>query len=93
MIHLAFQSGTLVLWDDAASAQGRPLPGQLTQWCKYDTRIQRWRALASDYASILAELYHQHIPYDDQARAYEQLTLDFRPGKSPRDYQSAALEA
>ena len=44
MIHLAFQSGTIVLWDDDSAAQGRPLPGRLTTWCKFDTRIQRWRA-------------------------------------------------
>ncbi|MBR6470797.1 MAG: DEAD/DEAH box helicase family protein [Victivallales bacterium] len=93
MIHLVFQSGTLLLWDEEVSTQEKPLPGQLTQWCKYDVRVQRWRASASDYAPILAELYHQHVPYDDQARAYEPLNLDFRPGKSPRDYQSAALSA
>lgn len=93
MIHLAFQSGTIVLWDDDSAAQGRPLPGRLTAWCKFDTRIQRWRAMACDYAHILAELYHEHIPYDDQARAYETLALDFRPGKEPRDYQAAALAA
>ena len=93
MIHLAFQSGTLLLWDEDASTQGKPLPGQLTKWCKYDARVQRWRALASDYAPILAELYCQHIPYDDQARAYESLNLDFHSSKTPRDYQSAALAA
>ena len=93
MIHLAFQSGTLEVWDDAPAACEKPLPGQLTQWCKYDRRTRRWRALACDYAPILSDLFRQKLPYDDQARGYARLEVDFQPGKEPRDYQAAALAA
>lgn len=47
---------------------------------------------AADYHLVVRHLVAAQLPFDDQARAYEELEL--RPGgPEPRDYQAEAIEA
>ncbi len=93
MLNLQFQSGTLLLWDDNAGTPNAPLEGVPANLCRYDDRVQKWRAPASNYAAIVSALYRGKISYNDQARAYQCLNLNFSTGKQPRSYQQEAVAA
>ncbi|HOG52232.1 MAG TPA: hypothetical protein PKY10_16715, partial [Lentisphaeria bacterium] len=68
-LKITFQDGTLLL--DAPATTSLPL----AQWGVFDDRVGQWRAEARHYAAIILHLYRQGLAYDDQARAYEVLSL------------------
>ena len=95
MLHIEFKSGTLLLWEDECLRRGvpeEPLPELVSGFCKYDGRVRRWRAHASDYAAIVTALYRGKVAYDDQARGYECLELKLEGERNPREYQRQALD-
>ncbi len=87
MITLRFADGTLVIEGAAAAATG------LASWCVEDARIAAHRAKALHYAAILRHLHQAKLPYDDQARAYDEVALHERAPRPLRAYQQAALDA
>ena len=91
MLSLRFQSGTLLIGEDIAPDTA--LPAGIGKYCRYDSRVQCFRASAGDYAAILLSLYRAKVPYDDQARHYTTLTLPKELGRKPRFYQSEGLAA
>ncbi len=94
MLRLEFQSGTLVLVDEGAARPDAPLPAGLEEFCRYDRRVQMWRAAAGDYNAIVTALYRAKVEYHDHARAYGTLSLVFSGnGRTMRDYQREALAA
>ncbi len=84
---LTFKDGTLLL--------DEPLDTTIPckEWGRFDARVRQWRAPAGKYHDIFAWFYRSHTPLEDYARAY--LPLDFRlpSDRTPRDYQTAALNA
>ncbi|MBO7741282.1 MAG: DEAD/DEAH box helicase family protein, partial [Victivallales bacterium] len=92
MITLDFQSGTILLQHDRGP-EDAPLPEAIAPLCRFDKRVGAWRAMACDYAAVFAVLYREKLLLEDKARNYQRLELDFRPGKSMRDYQREALDA
>jgi superfamily II DNA or RNA helicase len=83
---LRFDAGTLVL-DGLGRAARAP---SVFQW---DERVLIWRAPALAYRQAVEELIRRQIPYEDQARCYDQ--FEFRPKLivEPRPYQQAAIAA
>ena len=63
------------------------------KWCVYDERFGCWRSDASDYADIVMYLYGNKIPYNDMARKYQKAEFRFCGERSPRPYQTEAVEA
>ncbi|MFA6929198.1 MAG: DEAD/DEAH box helicase family protein [Lentisphaeria bacterium] len=90
MFTLEFQDGTLLLSQSGAQIE---LPAELAQYCRHDPRVGCWRAEAFHYAEILTYLYQNKLPYQDLARAYQKLTLQFSEQRTARPYQQAALQA
>ncbi|MGI6356923.1 MAG: DEAD/DEAH box helicase [Lentisphaerae bacterium] len=86
-LKITFQDGTLLL--DAPATT--PLP--LAQWGVFDERVGQWRAEARHYAAIILHLYRRGLAYDDQARAYEVLPLQWRRRHPPREYQQEAVNS
>ena len=85
-LKMTFKDGTLLLEAPAAT----PLP--LAEWGVFDERVGQWRAEARQYAAVVMYLHRRGIAYDDRARAYEVLPLEWRGGgKQPREYQEEAL--
>ena len=93
MIHIDFNSGTLLLWEEGGGGPEKAPPAGIGGLCTYDARVRRWRAHASAYAEIITALYHAKVPYDDRARQYEEVNLTLGGGRLPRDYQREALAA
>lgn len=65
----------------------------VAEWARYDTRVQAWRASAHHYPAILRALHRAGRPYQDDARAYEELHLREQQPLPMRPYQEAALAA
>lgn len=87
-VSLRFHGGTLELRD---VPEGLALPGA----CRWDGRASCHRAPAVLYAEIVRALVRDKVPFDDQARRYEELDLAGRPRarREPRPFQREALEA
>ncbi len=83
---LDFRGGTLEL--RGFDAAGGPL-GELTV---ADPRSGCLRAPAVHYAAIVRAVYGR-IPFEDRARAYDELDVRLPTDRTPRDYQEAALQA
>lgn len=92
-VALAFDRGTLVLdGDDALPEADREALARLGFVA--DPRAGgRLRAPASAYRRALAQLVRGGHEVDDQARAYEELTLKTRRSRDPYPHQAEALEA
>ena len=59
----------------------------------YDARVKCYRAEAYHYAPIVLSLHRNKIPYTDNAKQFEKLSLTLHSKFSPRDHQVKALEA
>jgi superfamily II DNA or RNA helicase len=87
VLNLSFSEGTLLIRgavDETAAL------GDLVRW---DPRSLCHRAPAIRYASIVLTLIQQKIPYEDEARRYEELAEGARSHPEPRPYQLDALKA
>jgi superfamily II DNA or RNA helicase len=84
-IIVRFRGGTLEL-ENADPALGLPE-------CVVDARTSTLRAPASAYAEVVLALRAAKIAYDDQARAYPELSHGALVRMPPRPYQAEALHA
>jgi len=93
-LSLRFHAGTLVI-DASDTARAREL--RLNHGCVWDDRVHRWRAPASAYRELFADLHRsaQQGAFElvDDARAYPEISLRRRARTLPRDYQTEAVEA
>ncbi|MEQ1564483.1 MAG: DEAD/DEAH box helicase family protein [Myxococcota bacterium] len=80
---LRFDRGTLLLDGVVTAPDG----------FVFDERVRSWRAPAIAYRTAVATLHRSGEPYEDQARAYVALERPHVPGRTPRDYQEAAVAA
>ena len=94
-LHLAlkFHEGTLVLDpDDRDGAHGLDPPE-----CRFDDRVGRWRAPAASYRALFAWLHRAatagQLTFEDEARAYSELTARLSGLRAPRAYQAEAVDA
>lgn len=88
--NLDFQDATLTLDYSGSSAE---FPEYLKSFCVFDPRVGFWRAEAYHYADIFSYLYKNKFSYQDLARHYNELQLNFFEERQPRHYQSAALQS
>ncbi len=65
----------------------------LAEQCIWDQRAFVYRAPASAYGPVVRALVAAKIAFDDQARAYEEVSLTARAERKPRPYQSEALKS
>ena len=87
VVRLAFKSGTLEVH---GLEEGDPrVPSQ----CRWDARSACHRAAAQDYAAIVMSFVRAELPYEDEARAYEELEGGLRVRREPRPYQREAITA
>ncbi len=85
-MRLTFDHGTLVLYDP-------PLGWQPPAWWQWDGRVDRWRARAHHYRSIIEHFKQAGVSCDNNAPAYRTLTLASRLTQEPHSFQSESLNA
>ena len=92
-VTLRFDRGTLVLDGPVDALADRLEAAGMT----FDLRIARWRAPAACYRDLFAALHRAQeqglLLLDDRARTYGPLALRFAAERTPRFYQSEAIEA
>ena len=83
---ILFDKGTLVLEDlqhcDTAPPQFH-----------FDNRVDKWRAQAYKYRSVIEYLIRNRIPYEDRARQYQEIRVESTLKFSPHSYQEEAITA
>ena len=87
MIVLSYHAGTLEI--HGVAQHSSVLPNS----CLWDERTFCFRAPALSYAEIVLALLEKKLPYEDKARAYEKLDLQFNQRREARDYQKEAIVA
>jgi superfamily II DNA or RNA helicase len=65
----------------------------LLSWCRWDDRVEAWRAEALHYAPIVLALHRGRLPYEDRARGFSALSLALAEPRGIRPYQAEALAA
>jgi superfamily II DNA or RNA helicase len=85
-MRLSFDLGTLVLHDPPGKFQ----PPGCFQW---DGRVDRWRAQAYHYRSIIEQFKNEGVQYDNTAPAYRTFKLSSRLTQAPHPFQTEALAA
>lgn len=90
MFILRFDTGTLVLEVPKTARDEVPklLPSYL-----WDPRIEAYRAPALAYRKTIGQLTRAKIDFNDQARTYGELNLEFTRDRRPFYYQQEALDA
>ncbi|MCO4772715.1 MAG: DEAD/DEAH box helicase family protein [Deltaproteobacteria bacterium] len=68
-------------------------PSILPAACRWDERTRCHRAPAVAYAEVVMALHRRKLPYDDQARGYEELPHGLVIHRKPRPYQEIALRS
>ncbi len=85
-MRLSFDLGTLVLHEPPAGFQ----PPNCFQW---DGRVDRWRAQAHHYRTIIEQFKQIGVACENHAPAYRTLKLSSRLTQDPHPFQSEALDA
>jgi superfamily II DNA or RNA helicase len=83
---LQFDAGTLLL-------DGTDQTVQVPSPFGWDERVKRWRAPAIAYRQVIEAFIRQKIPYQDQARRYNQYDFRVTLDIEPRPYQQEAVAA
>lgn len=86
MLRLTFDRGTLLL-------AGKPPAGLELPGFRSDPRVGCLRAPAWRYREVVRVLHRAGVKHDDQARGYEELTLESRLVREPFPHQAEAVEA
>ncbi len=86
MVRLLFDQGTLIL-DEVKDPSLVP-PGFV-----FDNRIDRWRAPAFRYRTVIEALKGRGIRFEDRARRFPTLSLESAIRFVPHPYQEEALHA
>ncbi|GAK56007.1 type III restriction protein res subunit [Candidatus Vecturithrix granuli] len=84
-MRVLFDRGTLVLAEIETPAQ---IPPQFM----FDNRVDRWRTPAYRYRAVIEYLVQHKIPYQDNARQYQELTCESRLSYEPHPYQQQAMQ-
>lgn len=84
---LAFYAGTLEIRQVARESTWVP------KECIWDERTGCFRAKAMHYAQVVMTLIKNRIPYTDEARRYETLTLRWENRPPSRTYQQEAISS
>ena len=85
-MQLLFDRGTLVLGKDW---KPETIPPQF----RFDNRVDKWRAPAYQYRSVIEHLVRQRIPYQDTARQYQELRCESSLTFDPHPFQQEAMQA
>lgn len=88
-ITLRFQGGTLRVEAPAGAVDPAALPAS----CRWDERERVHRLPAIDYAELVLRLRGRGVPFADEARRYEALSLSPLARHEPFPYQREALDA
>jgi superfamily II DNA or RNA helicase len=81
-----YNNGTLEIRDISDSSL---LPSS----CLWDERSACYRAPGNAYADIVIALVREKCPYEDAARAYDELETGLGVRREPRPYQAQAVDA
>jgi len=88
---LNFKSGSLTLRHPDGDKAELDAP-----WV-WDARIGEWRTHAHEYRNVFAWLHRAQeageLKFEDAARAYTHVPLKMRTERTPRDYQTEAVQA
>ncbi len=84
-VGLKFRAGTLEI-------SGYPKDSVLPAGAKWDDRAGVHRAPASEYGPVVRAIVGQKLELEDEARAYEEVTLAFRASRAPRPFQAEAVK-
>ena len=87
---LSFDSGSIIL---QVPSEEVPKALELAPQFVWDQRIQALRGSALNYRRLLIQLTKHNVPYTDNARTYQNLSLSFQFHRVPFYYQSEALNA
>jgi superfamily II DNA or RNA helicase len=83
---LIFSAGTLEL-------SGLDEEAALPADCRWDRRSRTHRAPALAYADLVRALTRAKVPFEDRARAYEELGVGLQLERTARPFQTEALHA
>src|ERR687893_2919383 len=81
---LRFDAGTLVL-------EGAEAAARVPSAFRWDGRLLRWRAPASEYRSVVRELVRGGVEFEDAARGYQEFDFPTKLLVEPRPYQHEAI--
>ncbi|MFK7990264.1 MAG: DEAD/DEAH box helicase family protein [Sandaracinaceae bacterium] len=84
MVRIRFHAGTI-------EVEGLEPESTLVPEAKWDPRSARHRAPAMAYASVVMAIRKAGLEYEDDARAYEELTSGALVRYAPRPYQAEAI--
>jgi superfamily II DNA or RNA helicase len=87
-ITIDFDDGTIVVKGEFAESLSHDV-----EELRFDPRVDRYRAPAHRYHDLIYKLIRSQIPYVDNARQYQVLSLEDLVDRVPRDYQIEALSA
>ncbi len=86
-IHLSFDRGTLLVTGAPAEVLST-LPG-----CRFDQRQNTFLAEARYYRALVEHVRARHLPYQDEARAFQPTPWPLRTSRDPFPHQTEALAA
>lgn len=86
MLEIAFERGTL-----AINAGEHSYLVQDTPHCQWDVRTHCFRVPAYQYYNLVSALYRAKIPYQDRARAYDEVEIHWGLERIPFPYQKEAI--
>lgn len=81
---------TLRYWRGLLVAEGDP--SQLQHWFRYDSRTNNWVAEACAYRNLIEQMKSSNIEVVDQAKAYDEIKVQFAQSLRPRNEQTQALK-
>lgn len=82
---LQFDSGTLLL-------EGVGEDFSASDFFRWDERVKRWRAPASDYRHVVLDFMRRQIQFEDRARKYHKFDFEAKLTVEARPYQQEAIE-
>ncbi len=83
---LKFESGTLIL-------EGANQKDSVPRDFVWDERTRQFRAPAFKYRQIIIDFIRHKIPYEDEAKKYQEFDFKEKFKLTPRPYQSESIEA
>lgn len=86
-VYLRYEQGTIVLTN-----YGSWNPADDLEFCQYDRRTRCYRLPAFRYPDLVLHMIREKIPYEDEARRYDEQSFELALHRKPRVYQKESVD-